>query len=240
MVIAAVLFDLDDTLFAQQQWLDGAWAAVAAAAPPAVSPDALLDALHAVAAEGSDRGRIIDRALALVGAGGADVDGLVSVFRAHAPAALTPYPGVVDGLRLLRRRVPIGLVTDGHPGIQRAKLAALGLADAFDTVVLSDELGREFRKPNPAPFLAAVARLAVAACACVVVGDRPDKDVAGARAAGLAGTVRVRTGEYARVADGPGCLGSVPTVADAFTWLRPRVAKAVKGSATRQRNVACR
>jgi putative hydrolase of the HAD superfamily len=96
--------------------------------------------------------------------------------------------------------MPVALVTDGDPEGQRAKLDALGLAAAFDAVVLSDELGRLWRKPEPRPFVLAASLVGVRPVDVVVIGDRPDKDVAGAQRAGMR-AVRVRTGEYASVPD---------------------------------------
>lgn len=203
--IEAVLFDLDDTLFDQGGWLHGAWRAVAArAAEWDVPADVLVDALEAAATDGTDRGRIIDRALADVGAD-APVGPLVDAFRAHAPAVLEPYPGVADALDRLGARVALGLVTDGDPGIQRAKLRALGLEEQFAAVVYSDEHGRAHRKPDPLPFRLALDALGTSAERAVYVGDRPDKDIAGAAAIGMR-TVRVRTGEWRNRAD------------DARTW----------------------
>jgi putative hydrolase of the HAD superfamily len=218
-LIAAVLFDLDDTLFLQAEWLSGAWSAVAATAQAeGLDSAALLDALVAIAAEGSDRGRIIDRALAAVGAEGIDVAPLLASFRAHAPETLPLLPGVRDGLDELRRQVPIGLVSDGDPSIQGAKLRALGLADAFDVVVLSDELGRELRKPHPAPFLAALEALGVEPGTAVFVGDRPAKDVAGAIAVGMR-AIRVQGGEHTASPDLPGTWRTVAHVGAAIEVL---------------------
>jgi putative hydrolase of the HAD superfamily len=223
-VIEAVLFDLDDTLFVQAEFLAGAWVTVAeAAAAWSVDPGALTAALAATAAEGSDRGRIIDRSLAAIGRTDVPVEPLVRAFRAHRPTALSPLPGVLVGLQAVRRHVPVALVTDGDPQVQVAKLDALALSDAFDEIVLSDTLGRARRKPHPAPFLAAAGRLGVAPNGCVMVGDRPDKDTVGARNAGLLGAVRVRTGEHQSQEDGPGCLASVPDVDAAFRWLARRL-----------------
>jgi putative hydrolase of the HAD superfamily len=204
--LAAVTFDLDDTLYPQSAHLGGAWRALAVAAGSAGVPDddarRLHDALLLVAAEGSDKGRIVDRALAHVGLPAGLAPSLVRAFRAYAPAHLDPYPGARDALDRLRRLLPIGCITDGDPAIQRAKLAALGLADAFDVVVLSDELGREHRKPDPLPFRTALTALEVDPGAAVHVGDRYTKDVAGATAVGMR-AVRVRTGEYAETPDPP-------------------------------------
>jgi putative hydrolase of the HAD superfamily len=216
-MIGAVLFDLDDTLYPQAAWLDGAWAAVAArAAELGVHEAAFADALHTIAAQGSDQGRIIDRALAWCGAPDALVTPLVEAFRSYAPDELEPYPGVREGLAKLARRVPLGIVTDGDPLVQQAKLRALG----FDTmvVVFSDELGREHRKPDPAPFERALAALGVNATEAVFVGDRPEKDVAGAIAVGMR-AVRVRTGEYAGRPDEPTPWASVANTANAIALL---------------------
>jgi putative hydrolase of the HAD superfamily len=225
-VIRAVLFDLDDTLYDQQAWLAGAWQAVAgAAASFGVDPAELAAALAEIAAEGSDRGRIIDRALERVGAAGLPVEALVQAFRSHAPERLATYPDVPASLARLRARCPVGLVTDGDPGIQRAKLRALGLCDAFDVVVLSDELGRQYRKPHPAPFQAALSALGVVPEEALFVGDRPDKDVGGAAAAEMA-AVRVLTGEYSRVPDTVAPLARVAGLAAAVAYLKPLLARA--------------
>ena len=120
-------------------------------------------------------------------------------------------------------------MTDGDPLIQRSKLRALGFVDVFTVVVLSDELGREHRKPDPRPFAVALDRLAVAPADAVFVGDRPDKDVAGARAAGLA-AVRVRTGEYAARPDEPAPWASVPDAVAACELLETALVPSAEGA----------
>ena len=200
-VVEAVLFDLDDTLFSQQDWLDGAWDRVAAAgAELGVDRAALREALSTEAAGGSDRGGIIDRALAAVDAEHVPVAPLVDAFRAHETELLEPHPGVRDGLATLAEAVPIGLVTDGDVAIQRSKLSALGLEQYFDTVVYSDELGRHQRKPNAAPFRVALTALHADPARTIFVGDHP-KDVAGAAAVGMR-AIRVRSGEHRDAPDG--------------------------------------
>jgi putative hydrolase of the HAD superfamily len=219
--IEAVLFDLDDTLYEQAQWLDGAWRAVARMAAPVIEERALLAALRTVAAEGSDRGRILVRALASLGRGDLAVAPFVEAFRRFRPDVLAPYPGVDACLAALGDAVPLGLITDGDPALQVSKLAALGLAHHFRVVVCSDELGgRATRKPATAPFLAALEQLRVDPARSVYVGDRPDKDVAGALAAGMR-AVRVLTGEYRDAPNEPEPWLAVAGVAELTAVLGP-------------------
>ena len=118
---------------------------------------------QSIAGEGTDRGRIIDRALERDRApDGADGPASRRWSPPSGPTRRSGWrstPGVDRALRRLGRRVPLGLVTDGDPAIQRAKLRALGLAGRFATSsCLSDELGREHRKPDPLPFEVALGR----------------------------------------------------------------------------------
>jgi len=221
-VISAVLFDLDDTLYPQASWLAGAWAAVAARGATLGLPERdLLAALREIAALGTDRGRIIDRALERCACSTSAVAPLVETFRMHAPDTLDCYPGVAEELRALAALVPVGIVTDGDPVVQRAKVRALGVA--VDVVVCSDDDGRAHRKPDPLPFRYAVDALGVDVSRTVFVGDRPDKDVAGAIAAGMR-AVRVRTGEYASSPDDPAPWRSVASASDAMRLLRQEMA----------------
>jgi putative hydrolase of the HAD superfamily len=172
----------------------------------------------ACATRAADRGDIIDRALVLVGRSDVAVAPLLTAFRSHTRARLVPFPGVIEAIDSLRGRVALGLVTDGDPVIQRAKLRALGLESAFDVVVFGDELGREHRKPSPVGLLAAIVALGVDASSTVVVGDRPSTDIAAADAAGMR-AIRVRTGEYARESDTPRPWATAPDVAHAVDGL---------------------
>jgi hypothetical protein len=65
--------------------------------------------------------------------------------------------------------------------------------------------------------------------AAVHVGDRPEKDVAGPAAAGMAGAVRVRQGEYADVVDGPGAHVPLAVVHEIRAALR-MIRGAVEGA----------
>jgi FMN phosphatase YigB (HAD superfamily) len=62
-------------------------------------------------------------------------------------------------------------------------LAAWGLAGSFEVIVSSLDVG--VMKPHPAMFRAALDGLGVAPHETVMIGDRPDWDIAGAQAVGI-------------------------------------------------------
>ncbi|HNV01861.1 MAG TPA: HAD family hydrolase [Vicinamibacterales bacterium] len=196
----AVVFDLDDTLYPERDFVLGGFGAVAAWGEThlGIPKDEGYRALLRMYEDGV-RGDTFDRWL---GARGIDpgpiVPQLVDAYRRHAPR-IAPFPGVPAMLGRLRAGHRVGLVSDGFLAVQRRKLDALGIGSLFDAVVFSDEWGRDGWKPSPAPFLAALERLGVAADSAVYVGDNPLKDFLGARLAGMR-TVQVRRpgGEYCR------------------------------------------
>ncbi|MET9253263.1 HAD family hydrolase [Streptomyces sp. NPDC003717] len=95
------------------------------------------------------------------------------------------FSGVREGLEALRAAGwTIGLATNGAGDIQRAKLAATGLAPLFHGICVSGEVG--VRKPERRFLEAAAAECGVPLSGGGwMVGDNPETDVAGARAAGL-------------------------------------------------------
>lgn len=114
-----------------------------------------------------------------------DLEGLFAALFAHygTAAAWTPAPGAREALRgLAARGLRLGVASNfDHrlPGL----LAELGLLPPLERVVLPGEVGAA--KPDRRLFEAAVSALGVSAHETVYVGDDPERDVAGARAAGL-------------------------------------------------------
>ena len=85
------------------------------------------------------------------------------------------------------RGLKTGLVANSWPDparLLRADVERFGLADRFDVIVFSEEVG--FRKPRPEIFLHALERLGVEPENAMFVGDRLDTDVQGAAQVGMA------------------------------------------------------
>ncbi len=110
---------------------------------------------------------------------------LAAALAAERGARHWVYPDVVPTLTALRPTYRLALVTNGSPDLQRAKLAGAGLAPYFDAVIVSGEIG--VGKPDARPFALALASLGFDHRRAVMVGDSLDRDMAGARNAGIAG-----------------------------------------------------
>jgi putative hydrolase of the HAD superfamily len=100
-------------------------------------------------------------------------------------AAVTALPPGHDALlAALGERYRLGLVSNfDHPPTAQAVLARHGIHRHFAATVISADFGR--RKPHPAIFTEALARLGVAPAEALYVGDTHAEDVVGARAAGM-------------------------------------------------------
>jgi putative hydrolase of the HAD superfamily len=79
----------------------------------------------------------------------------------------------------------LGIVSNAFdpPALLHDDLARLGIAERVDVAVFSSEVGR--RKPDPAPFRAALERLGVEPQEALHVGDRLYEDVLGASRLGI-------------------------------------------------------
>jgi len=109
---------------------------------------------------------------------------LLKDYRAAFPSACVLFPDAAQTLSSLRASGrKLGLITNGSVRMQSAKLACLELSPLFDTILISDAEG--MRKPERQIFARALERMDVTPAHAVFVGDHPDVDVAGARAAGL-------------------------------------------------------
>lgn len=198
-VFQAIIFDMDDTLYPERDFVLSGFAAVAAWADGALGiPQADGYALLAQLFADGVRGDTFNRWLAVWGV--ANVDGvlpqLVAVYRDHEPR-IRPFPEVPALLAHLQSTYRLGLLSDGYLAVQQRKLAALGLASCFEAIVFSDKWGRENWKPAKRPFEAVLDGLAIEAAAVVYIADNPTKDFLGARQAGMKSIrLRHREGVY--------------------------------------------
>lgn len=198
MSYRAVIFDLFGTVVHFRRGPDPGFAWLRepyAAAGLGVPFDGFREALLAVSAELVARrtpeycevpsGQRFARALERVGIADPAVASALAAahMRFLADQVVLP-PGHGELLAALASRLRLALVSNfDHAPTAQAILARHGVHRHFDVTLISDDFGR--RKPHPAIFHEAIARLGCAPAEVLVVGDTHAEDVAGAHAAGL-------------------------------------------------------
>lgn len=179
--IEAVIFDLDDTLYSEKEYVRNGFAAAAQ------QMQMILDGAQKLW-NAFQRGLpAIDTVLHQAGI----VDEAVkrdclAAYRSQA-LPLHLYDGAGELIEQLRKKnIKVGIITDGRPEGQWTKLRLLGLPEMVDEIIVTDELGGpQFRKPNDIAFRLMQGRLGVPYEQMVYVGDNPQKDFAGPDSLGM-------------------------------------------------------
>jgi putative hydrolase of the HAD superfamily len=94
------------------------------------------------------------------------------------------FEDVLPCLDALRGR-PLGIITNGDPVQQRRKLEHLRIADYFQVVVVSGEVG--VSKPDPGIFLEACRVAGRKPQECIMIGDSLETDILACEKVGMKG-----------------------------------------------------
>ena len=109
--------------------------------------------------------------------------GIVAYRRVRA-GFLEPYPHVNDILFELKRRgIKLAIVSDAPRLKAWIRLVSMKINHLFDVVVTFDDT-KEF-KPSIKPFEVALKKLKIKPQECLTVGDRPERDIKGAKKLGM-------------------------------------------------------
>lgn len=201
---SCVVFDLDDTLYLERDYVRSGFNALNNwVASNLGLADFGLRAWRAF--ERGDRGDIFEKTLLEAGIA-ADKNiilTMVDLYRSHVPD-IRLTADAENCLRALQGSVHLALVSDGSERSQRNKITALGLAAVFETIVLTSTLGTSFAKPHPKAFLDVEKHFGESVQHYVYVGDNPTKDFQGPHSLGWK-TIRIRRncGLYAHLEDHP-------------------------------------
>ena len=224
--VAAIGFDVDNTLYDQNQHALFAFAKLSASLsegtglPSEVIRRKLVDAWLE---KTSYYPNLFDDVLNELGIWSRErIAFLVSGLHNHV-GPLELYPGTGELLQSLSGTYPLFIVTDGNSGMQRRKIDRLEVAHLFSSIVCTGEHPSAWRKPSPDPFLLAVQELRIPADKCLYVGDNPLCDFVGAHSVGMK-VVRVLTGPFAGLPS-PASVrlyGIIHMLRDLPTLLTPR------------------
>lgn len=220
-----VVFDLDDTLVFERDYVRSGFRAIAdaCAATASVTSDSVFAFLWDDF-EAGVRGKSFDRLLAQFAplATTLAVPDLVAIYRDHTPT-LTLRPEAAQVIEALRARgVRLGLISDGPLASQSRKVKAVGLEPLFSPIVLTDAWGASFWKPHRRAFEEIERAWGLPPENLVYVGDNPLKDFVAPRAMGWH-TVRLRVPEQLRFAEEAAsrdydAVVTTTSLADIATW----------------------
>lgn len=175
--VKAIIFDMDDTLYPELDYVRSGYMAIARRL---VRPDWPAERIYDFmwqTFENGPRDRVFNVVLEQLGEPDDPqvIAELIGQYRCHRPVLQLEDP-VKQLLTALKARYKLGLITDGFLPAQRLKVEALGLADMFDRIIFTEELGREYWKPSPRAYKMMEETFGVSGPECIYIADNPAKD----------------------------------------------------------------
>lgn len=140
-----IVFDLDDTLYNELDYLKSAYKSIA----EYLAPDDWKPLYSKMFSLYRCKINVFDQ---LLDSYNIEKDFLVNMYRNHQPT-IQLFDGVLDVLEAIKsKNGKIGIITDGRSNTQRAKIEGLGILNYIDEIIISEEIGSE--KPSLANFKA--------------------------------------------------------------------------------------
>lgn len=177
-MIKVVIFDLDDTLISEDEYIKSGYRYLSKAIENKYSIDAkrVYEELYYLYSIDSKNvfNRFLDNHEIIYQK--EDILFLVEEYRNHKPD-IRFKDGVIPTLEKLKEmKIKLGIISDGYLLTQRNKADVLNLNELFDKVIFTEELGREYWKPHPKSFEIMKDYFDVEFNEMMYVGDNPEKD----------------------------------------------------------------
>ena len=189
-MIKGVIFDIDNTLtdFMKMKLaaVDAAVEGMMDAGLPGTKEALVKEFLEHYWKEGIEDQKIFDKILKSK-LGHIDYKILASgilAYRRSKNGTMTLYPRVNQTLmELMKMGIKLTVLSDAPKMEVWLRIVSLGLHHYFDEIITSEDFG--VKKPDPKPFRKALEVLGTKPEETMMIGDWPDRDVKGAKAAGL-------------------------------------------------------
>jgi len=186
-----IVFDLDDTLYLERDYVFSGFRAVG----KWVESNLNLTDFARCASElfsGGAGDTTFQKTLHVLGCSAEPhlLSEMVHVYRTHRPEISLP-PDSAYCLATMGKVAKLGLITDGRPVTQHAKCDRLGLPDKLSPIVCTGAWGEEFCKPHQRAFELMEYQMGCRQDTFIYVADNPLKDFGAPLARGWL-TVRIR------------------------------------------------
>ncbi|WP_432453513.1 MULTISPECIES: HAD family hydrolase [unclassified Agarivorans] len=198
--VDAIIFDLDDTLYLEQDYvLSGFYAIAKELASYGVSTDEsyqhLCNYFHT-------KGRVgcLDSLLDTLKHIEAmpNIEELVLLYRSHKPTIQLSEMVKATLTKIQEQGIKTAIVTDGLGQMQKNKIAALGLKRYINHFIYCWDL--DAPKPSTKGFELALSKLKCPAENCILVGDNPEHDIKPANKLGIY-SIRLLQGRFKNIPD---------------------------------------
>ena len=143
------VFDLDDTLYQEIDFLQSAYKYIASSLEPYIKSSIYDEMIERYYRKENVFAWIVEQYKEHLGE--RDTAWLLSSYREHIPEIVLSAETAAFIRQVRSRKIPSGLITDGRSVTQRNKLRALGIEDIFSEIIISEEFGSE--KPDERNYL---------------------------------------------------------------------------------------
>ncbi len=186
-MIKAVVFDLDDTLISERQYILSGFNVVSNELSNMYKLDRqeVYEKMISLFEESSKNvfNRILEHFNIKYSKD--EIVNFINIYRNHKPN-IEFFDDVIPTILDLRKRgIKTGIITDGYKETQRIKVEVLGCKELFDEIIITDELGREFWKPHERAYKMMAENLNVEFKEMIYVGDNITKDFITANLLGI-------------------------------------------------------
>lgn len=197
MKVKVIVFDLDDTLFSEVEYVKSGFMAVAKYFEDKFSLDSnLLYDFMLKELETNGRGKIFDNMLKTFDIySKKNVEKAILLYRTHKPNIVLPKESL-DILNYFNsKNIPIYIVTDGNKIVQNNKIEALELRGDIKKDFITHRYGLKHSKPSTYCFLKIAQNENVEFKDIVYIGDNPNKDFVNIKKIGFR-TIRIVQGMF--------------------------------------------
>jgi putative hydrolase of the HAD superfamily len=176
MTVKAVVFDMDDTLYQEKDYVISGLSAMDKWMKEEYQVTEFYETAIRLFNSG-EKNFIFNKTLEHLNISYSEkmINSMIDYYRQHEPDIhlLDDASWVLNNLNEMTK---IGLISDGYVVAQEKKVKALKLKDKFHSIILTDKFGRKHWKPSPVPYEHAARELQLSPSECVYVGDNLNKD----------------------------------------------------------------
>ncbi|MDB1921730.1 HAD-IA family hydrolase [Clostridium tertium] len=112
------------------------------------------------------------------------IEELIYIYRNHYPSIELCDEAIYTINMLKKEGIKLGVISDGYKEAQRKKIEKIN-NKYFDSIIITDELGKEFWKPHEKPYILSADELDIKFEEMIYVGDNISKDFIKANELGI-------------------------------------------------------